>query len=613
MMQVQAWSKKRRKGISNMPDKKVRVTSAGSVDDGKSTVLARLLLDSEAIPLDQVPSKIDPHRLADLLDGLESERQQGITIDVAHRYFDSGNTRFHFADSPGHEQYTRNMATACAGSDALLLILDASVGLKPQSIKHMRIAIQLGVRNLIVAVNKMDLVGYRQRPFDRISIAVGDLLESFTSMFPNVQHSVVPISGLTGANIVNGSKRMEWWTGETLAGLLNNVKGSSEHPGYSGVKVQYVQRVAGGGRRYLGTVISGMVAEGDPLFLGERKLTVDDLYVAGEPADQAKQGETVSFVTQEELDLDSGLCIFSEPRVETHAFDGNLVWLDDESGAKGQSFLLRSHAGESRATLTRISNPSLATEGRAGETTKILANEILSAQISLDNPLPLEKFSDNDELGKFILINPLNFRTVAVGTLNHPLRRGSNITRPSLSVSAANHAELLNTDPKVIWLTGLSGSGKSTIADEISKSLHRKKVPHFVLDGDALRFGLNRDLGFTPEHRTENIRRTAEVAKILTEAGLHTIVCLVSPSDKDRKHAKQIIGDERFHLVYVSTDINTCRARDPKGLYAKADKGEIPNFTGVSAPFEEPIDASFVTTDEAPDILGQRIIDAFLD
>jgi bifunctional enzyme CysN/CysC len=572
-----------------MPREIFRVTSAGSVDDGKSTILARLLLDTGSIFDDQISKNFDPNRIADLLDGLESEREQGITIDVAHRFIDSETRRYQIADSPGHEQYTRNMATACAGSDALMLVVDATAGLKPQTRLHLEIALRLGIRDIIFVINKIDLVSHSKKTFDQLSVTISTLVASRTDFFSRIRPQVIPVSGLLGHNVVKRAAQLSWFKGPTLLEALDLLE-KRQTPGgpKTLIAVQYVQRIAGGGRRYLGSVRAGSVAKIQVLFANGKELRVQGLLASGVPSKAAETGSAVSLELDTAIDLQPGDLISSEVLQPHDQFEVDLIWLSEDKGIKGRKYLLRAGSSQTQASLTKLSQLDLTTNQKRGDLASIAMNEIQRCKVSLSSAVYLSPFLENQENGRFTLADPHSGNTVAVGTVNFALRRSENITKHDFKVTPELHAARMGTSPRVFWLTGLSGSGKSTIANALSCELHERGIPHFVLDGDNLRFGINRDLGFTEEERTENIRRTAEIAALMADAGLIVAVALVSPLERDREMAKQIIGEERFRLIYVNTPLEECERRDPKGLYAKARSGHIPNMTGVSSPYEEP-------------------------
>lgn len=572
-----------------MPKEIFKITSAGSVDDGKSTILARLLLDTGSIYDDQLSKSFDPSRLADLLDGLESEREQGITIDVAHRFFDSQTRRYQIADSPGHEQYTRNMATACAGSDALLLVVDAQEGPKPQTFHHLEIALRLGIRKIVFAVNKMDTVGYSKQIFTSISDGLEAHLQVRKRLGGQFEFQVIPLSGLKGHNVVRRSSKLSWFSGPTLLEALDGLSSlEHEQAGTADVfQVQLVQRIPGGGRRYLGRELAGTIEKGTVFDSKIGSLEVKEVFRAS--TDQRRsQHESISIELSREIDLDRGALLASALMDSHDQYEVDLIWLSQTFGQKGHLYLLKAGPMTALASITKIHTLDLETNLKNGEAQRIETNHIVRANINLNSELELQPFSQSLTLGSFILISQATGQTVAVGTVNHALRRSENLTRHEFDVSPTNHSGLTGNIPRVYWFTGLSGSGKSTIANQLSGALFEEGMPHAVLDGDNLRLGINRDLGFKLEDRTENIRRTAEIANLMCDAGLIVLVSLVSPMEADREMARQIIGSDRFELVFVDTPIEVCEERDPKGLYRKAREGEIPNFTGINSPFEKP-------------------------
>lgn len=572
-----------------MPKEIFRITSAGSVDDGKSTILARLLLDTGSIYDDQLAKNYDPNKIADLLDGLESEQSQGITIDVAHRFFDSKTRRYQLADSPGHEQYTRNMATACAGSDALLLVIDAREGLKPQTKHHLEIALRLGIKQIVFAVNKMDLVNFSQKRFNSVHEEIENHIIQRSSHFSNTLHSTVPVSGLKGSNIVKSSERLSWFAGKTLLKTLDGLRKPVAIDKDVIFRVQYIQRVPAGGRRYLGRLYSGHVEVGQTLYAANMEVKVAGLLASGEESTKAETNQAVSITLDREIDLQIGDMLSTQKFATHDQYEIDLIWLGANKGLRGVSYLLNAASDSATVTLTKISKIDLVSNLKTGEISDLSGNDIARCNISLSKTMPLESFSKHAELGKFTLVDRISGQTVAVATVNYPLRRSENIKKHALEITPEMHAQVTGNRPRVIWFTGLSGSGKSTIANSLSVELYSQGKPSFVLDGDNLRFGINRDLGFTESDRTENIRRTAEIAALMADAGIVVLVALVSPFERDRLMAKEIIGPERFRLVHVNTPLDVCEKRDPKGLYKKARRGQIPNFTGINSEFEPPV------------------------
>lgn len=573
-----------------MPNEIFHLTSAGSVDDGKSTILARLLLDTGSVFEDQLggidPRKVDATTIADLLDGLDSEREQGITIDVAHRFFDSAARRYHIADSPGHEQYTRNMATAASHANGMLLVVDARVGVKPQTRVHFDIARMLGIDQFVVAVNKMDLVGYKKKAFDTIHADIRRLVGEV-----DLTYRVVPVSGLVGDNIVKPSRKMSWWQGETVLEVLEGFAPHARYQGEPAFSIQYVQRVPGGGRRYLGSLLGGSLQVGgtlhSPKYLG-RELVIGELAHSGKPVSSSDGPSEVSIEIDLDLDFERGDVMTAAGSLGvTDQFEADVVWLDESEGFPGRTYLLRIGHTTVKSTITRLFGLD-DTRHKAGVLDRIGANDIARVNIETHQKIAVSPFSDGPDLGRFVLIDPVSGNTLAAGVVNHTLRRADNLIEHDFDVSVAERSRLTGNEGRVVWFTGLSGSGKSTLANAVSVELTQHGVPHSVLDGDSLRMGLNKDLGFSESDRVENIRRTAEVSSLMADSGLVVLVSLISPYRADRQSAREIVGGERFVEVFVDTPVEVCELRDSKGLYSKARRGLIPNFTGVSAPYEVP-------------------------
>jgi bifunctional enzyme CysN/CysC len=585
-----------------MPQEIFHLTSAGSVDDGKSTILARLLLDTGSVFEDQLggidPRKVDATTIADLLDGLESEREQGITIDVAHRFFDSAARRYHIADSPGHEQYTRNMATAASHANGMLLVVDARVGVKPQTRVHFDIATMLGINQFVVAVNKMDLVGYKKKAFDEIDADIQRLIGDV-----GLTYRVVPVSGLVGDNIVKPSRRMSWWHGETVLDVLEGFTPHAPSQEETLFSIQYVQRVPGGGRRYLGSLLGGSVNVGATLFsprYPSRGLVVSELAYSGRSVSSRSGPAEVSLEIDSDVDLERGDVMTTAGSLRvTDQFEADVVWLDESEGFPGRTYLLRIGHKTVKSTITRLFGLD-DTQQKAGVLDRIGANDIARVNIETHQKSAVSPFPDSPDLGRFVLIDPVSGNTIAAGVVNHTLRRADNLIEHGFDVSVAERSQLTGNQGRVVWFTGLSGSGKSTLANAVSVELTQHGIPHSVLDGDSLRLGLNKDLGFSESDRVENIRRTAEVAKLMADSGLVVLVSLISPYRADRESAREIVGGERFAEVFVDTPVEVCEQRDPKGLYSKARKGLIPNFTGITAPYEVP---------ESPDLVIDHVIE----
>ena len=568
----------------------LRITTAGSVDDGKSTLIARLLLDTNSIPQDHISAALgptaDPSRIADLLDGLESEKEQGITIDVAHRFFDSETRRYHLSDSPGHEQYTRNMATAAAGADVVILVLDASAGIKPQTQRHLGIAYRLGVRKFIVVANKFDLVKYSSKVYGELHAAVDELF----SEYQESEWIVIPASGTEGTAVVKRGSKMRWYQGPTILQALDNTTVRAPAEGAPAIAVQLVQRLGNRQRRYFGTVLRGTVKEDSELsiFPGTAQGTISHLRVSGRASKRAAAGSEIGFELREERDVERGAILAEEGSVvSSHQWDATVIWLGAEQGIPGRPYIAKMGYQTQRVTISHASEFSR--DQHRGPEAKVLEpNGTYRATVSGQQDFALAPFTEFLEAGRFILVNPEDGQTAAVGLVNFSLRRSANVLPHSFGLDLKQREKLAGGEGRVLWFTGLSGSGKSTIADAVSQRLTDSGRIVSVLDGDNLRTGLNSDLGFTETDRVENIRRTAEVAKLLAETGIVVAVSLISPYRQDRERARDIIGHDRFAEIHVATPLAICEERDPKGLYKKARSGEIPNFTGIDAPYEKP-------------------------
>lgn len=571
-----------------MIERSIQVTTAGSVDDGKSTLLARLMLDSGAIFDDQLGSSFDPTRIADLIDGLESERQQGITIDVAHRYLNLGNIRFHFKDAPGHEQYTRNMATAASGSDVLMLLVDVREGLKPQTRNHIDIALFMGITQIAVLVTKLDLANYSSAKFKNVQKQVDDYLRTHLLWSEELKTIVLPISGLKGDNVVSRGKRLDWYRGPTLKEALLAFESQGEEDGKGLAQVQYIRRLEGGGRMYYGQSLRGRLSQGQELDLAGRNVRLATIWQGGDKTNQVRVGDSFAFSLDKDIDLEVGDVVSEAPMDYQSSFSGTLIWFSEDPAVRGRTYSSIINNAHNRVTLAKIKPTELASGKEQGESRTLGVNAIAKVDLVFQKSIPGEWPRCPGFLARGVLVDPTSGDTVGAFLLDYPLRRSSNVTEHQFSVTRKDREELSGQRGHVIWLTGLSGSGKSSIADALSIRLTALGRPNLVLDGDSLRHGLNSDLGFSEADRSENIRRTAEVAKLIASAGMVAIVSLVSPRTVDREGARQIIGQEDFSEVFVDTPIEICESRDPKGLYKMARRGEIPNFTGVSAPFEKP-------------------------
>ncbi|MGJ4999189.1 adenylyl-sulfate kinase [Bradyrhizobium sp. HKCCYLS3077] len=595
----------------------LRLVTCGSVDDGKSTLVGRLLYDSKMLLDDQLDaltldSKASgtagpPLDFALLVDGLQAEREQGITIDVAYRFFATPRRRFVIADTPGHVQYTRNMATGASQADLALVLVDARKGVVGQTRRHSHILALLGVRHVLVAVNKMDLVGFDSERFATISATCRSLAEQLG--ISDVQ--CIPVVACDGDNIIGGSARMPWYVGPSVMEHLEQADvsdGIADRP--FRFPVQWVNRPHAEFRGFSGRVASGTLRCGDPVVVqpSGRRSRVTGIVTADGRLQQAVSGQSVTLLLADEIDASRGDVLTSgaSPVVTDH-FTAHLIWFDDEAMRQGRGYLLKSGTSSIGAVVSAMKH-RVCIETMAHEAAATLdANEIGCVDIALDRPLVCEAYRDSHALGSFILIDPFSRRTVAAGLIDAPLRRPAEISWHPLTVDKSVRARLKQQKPCVLWLTGLSGAGKSTIANLVDRRLCELGRHSALLDGDNLRHGINRDLGFTPEARVENIRRVAEIAALFVDAGLITLVSLISPFRADREMARRRFDAGEFVEIHVATSLARCEARDPKGLYRKARAGELSNFTGLGQAYEAPerpeitIDGDTLSADAAAD------------
>ncbi|WP_165222024.1 sulfate adenylyltransferase subunit CysN [Affinirhizobium pseudoryzae] len=598
----------------------LRFLTCGSVDDGKSTLIGRLLFDTKMIFDDQMTSlERDSTRFgttggdidfALLVDGLEAEREQGITIDVAYRFFATDRRKFIVADTPGHEEYTRNMATGASTADLAVVLVDARQGILSQTRRHSFIASLLGIRHVILAVNKIDLADFNEAVFSAI---VSDYL-SFAQDLGLKSICPIPISARFGDNVCTRSARMPWYHGKTLIEELETVETASDLATRPfRFPVQLIARPDDSFRGLSGEIASGTIRTGEAVVMAksgqasrvQRIVTMDDDLAA------AEAGQAVTLMLEDEVDASRGDILSppdNRPTVADH-FQAKLIWFDANPLMPGRSYILRTENHSTNATVTTLKY-QVNINTFSHEASKILQmNEIGVCNISTQAPIAFDPYSDNRITGNFILIDRMSNATVAAGMIDHPLRRALNVHWQSLSVDKKVRSELKAQRPAVLWFTGLSGAGKSTIANALEKMLTAEGRHTYMLDGDNLRHGLNRDLGFTAEDRVENIRRTAEVAKLMADAGLIVLVCLISPFRADRETARAMMPDGEFIEIFIDTPINVCAERDPKGLYKKAFAGQLANFTGVSSPYEAPDNPELRldTTAEAPEDLAAQV------
>ena len=604
-----------------MPNSLLRVLACGSVDDGKSTLIGRLLFECGTIPDDiMLTLERDSRRFgtveggtdyALLVDGLSAERDQGITIDVAYRFFETPRRRFILADAPGHEQYTRNMVTGASASDVAVLLVDARKGLLVQTRRHAAIASLLGIRQVVLAVNKMDLVGFDQAVFDTI---VTDFYALLGKLGP-LAVTAIPVCARDGDNVTRPSTRMPWYSGTTLLTALEGAEPTS-HVAERAFRlpVQLVARPDHTFRGYAGTVATGTLRPGMAVVnaMSGIEAVVSRIVTMDGDIAEAVPGQAVTLVLDREIDVSRGDVLAAAPPPElADQVTAWVVWMDDTPLFRGRAYQFMLGTRSAVGTVTQISS-RLDVDTLAEVPVRELAlNEIGRVTISLAERVPCERYAVSRELGGFILIDRLTRNTVGAGMVTE-LRAGSrNIQWHHLDVDKQARAGLKGQKPAVLWFTGLSGAGKSTIANLVEKRLHAQGRHTMSLDGDNVRHGLNRDLGFSEADRVENIRRVAEVSKLFVEAGLIVLVSFISPYRAERMLARDCVTEGEFLEIFVDTPVEECRRRDPKGMYRRADAGQIRNFTGVDAPYEVPLDPEIrlPTLEAPPEALAERVVD----
>jgi bifunctional enzyme CysN/CysC len=591
----------------------LRFLTCGSVDDGKSTLIGRLLYNADAIMGDQLAALEreskrfgttgDDVDFSLLLDGLEDERQQRITIDVAYRYFSTARRSFIVADSPGHEQYTRNMATGASTADLAVLLVDARKGILAQTRRHSLICSLFGIRHIVLAVNKLDLMGFDRAVFDRIAEDyahfAGDL--GFASLV------MIPLSARYGDNLTERSARMPWYEGPSLLDYLESVEvGDAEGDQPFRFPVQWVNRPNSDFRGFAGTVAAGSIAPGDPIQVmgSARASRIKEIVTFGGLLPRAVAGDAVTLTLEDEIDVARGDLLVDPkgPAELADQFAAHLVWMKEDTLVPGRSYWLKLGTRTVSATVTALKHRIDVDTGAHVAVRSLAINEIGFCNLAASVPVAFDPYEKNRETGGFILIDRLTQETAAAGVIAFALRRASNIHWHESSVKPAQRAGLKGHQPAVLWLTGLSGAGKSTIANRLEQKLLAIGCHTMLLDGDNVRHGLNRDLGFTDTDRVENIRRIGEVARLMGDAGLLVICAFISPFRADRQMAREVAAPHPFVEVYVDTPIAECIRRDPKGLYAKAGSGAIPNFTGIDSAYEPP-----QTPDIRLDTVGQDV------
>ncbi|HST27488.1 MAG TPA: adenylyl-sulfate kinase [Rudaea sp.] len=595
----------------NTPDL-LRFITCGSVDDGKSTLLGHLLYDAKLLRDDEMATLGDPPDFSRLLDGLALEREQGITIDVAYRYFSTAARDFIVADCPGHAQYTRNMATGASTASLALVLVDARKGVLTQTRRHSYICALLGIRRVVLAVNKMDVAGFDEAVFAAIEREYREL----AAKLGITDVTAIALSALDGDNLVARSPRMPWYRGPTLLEYLERVP--AQHDAIDTpmrLPVQWVNRSGQDFRGYAGTLVAGRIAVGDAVVAlpSARHTHVTRVFDGDKDIDAAIAGQAVTLTLADEIDIARGDVIAAThdaPEVADQ-FAAHILWMDEAPLLPGRLYFFQLGPASAVARVTAIRHRVDVDTQESLSATRLEMNEVGYVHLSLDHPVAFEPYVKNPALGGFVLIDRQSFATAACGTIDFALRRAANIHWQALSVDRTTRAASMQQHPRCLWLTGLSGSGKSTIANQVEQRLHALGRHTYLLDGDNVRHGLNRDLGFTDEDRVENIRRVAEVARLMVDAGLIVLVSFISPFRDERRMARDLFGAGDFAEVFVDTPIELCEKRDPKGLYAKARAGELRNFTGVDSPYEPPLEPELHlrTEKESVDALARRVVE----
>ncbi|MDF1681294.1 sulfate adenylyltransferase subunit CysN [Ponticaulis sp.] len=599
----------------------LRFITCGSVDDGKSTLIGRMLYDSKMIFEDQLDAlESDSKRVgtqgenidfALLVDGLTAEREQGITIDVAYRFFSTDKRKFIVADTPGHVQYTRNMATGASTADLAILLIDARRGVLEQTRRHAFIASSLGIRKLVLAINKMDLQNYEQSVFDDIE---SDFIEFAEELATGIEIQAIPMSALEGTNITTKSDQTPWYDGPSLMEYLETVPVDDDRLNAPfRLPVQYVNRPNLDFRGFSGQIPSGSVKVGDRVktLPSAKETTVTRILSGDQDVQEATAGESVTVCFADEVDTSRGdlICTAESPAQVADQFQARIFWMADDKMLPGRRYLMKIGSKTVTAQVNETKYRIEMSDLQDRPARDLSLNEVGVCTLSLDQAIPFDPYNEIRETGGFILIDRLNNNTVGMGMIDFALRRAGNIHWQSVDVNKEAHSAQKNQKPAVLWFTGLSGSGKSTIANALQKRLYSIDRHTYLLDGDNVRHGLNRDLGFTDADRVENIRRVSEVSKLMVDAGLITLVSFISPFRSERRMARNMVEDGEFVEVFVNTPLNVAEERDVKGLYKRAREGKIKNFTGIDSPYEPPtepeieIDTTKVSADEAAEII----------
>ena len=598
----------------------LKFITCGSVDDGKSTLLGRLLYEAQLIFDDQVDSLISDSKkigtqgeeidFALLVDGLAAEREQGITIDVAYRFFSTDARKFIVADSPGHEQYTRNMITAASNAELAIILIDARKGVLEQTKRHSFIVNMVGIKNIIVAINKMDLIHYNEEQYKSIvenyKKTVADQLD-----FESIEF--IPISALKGDNITKNSTKIDWYKSPSIMELLEQAKISKNSVDTFCMSVQNVLRPNLDFRGFSGQVSSGSLNIGDNIFVGKttQKAQVESIILGFDDEKTCHEGDSVTLCLDKEIDISRGDLLTTDPSYldNGNIFDANIIWFNDSKCFKNRSYLIKIGTKVINAKIEKFKHKIDINSYKEVACSSISMNEIARCEIRLDQNVDFKPYTEDRTNGSFILIDKQTNLTVGAGTVNHILRKSSNVIWEKHDIEMSDRNLMLGHKSKVLFFTGLSGSGKSTLSNCLEKELFARNILTYSLDGDNLRHGLNRDLGFSDEDRIENLRRVGEISKILYDSGVYVLASFIAPFSKDRSNIKELFRDEDFIEIFVKCNIDSLQKRDPKGLYKKALSGEIPNFTGINSPYEVPenpdivVDTSKLTVKESLKII----------
>lgn len=589
----------------------LRFITCGSVDDGKSTLIGRMLFEAQTLFEDQIQilkndskkhgtqgSEID---YALLVDGLSAEREQGITIDVAYRFFSTYKRRFIVADTPGHEQYTRNMITGASTADVAIILIDARKGLLEQTKRHSFLTSLVGIKNIIIAVNKMDLIDFNQEAYNEIIADYKEFAENLN--YSNIFD--IPISALKGDNVIRSSKNLNWFKGPSLLPLLESIKIESIKESFI-LPIQNVIRPNLDYRAFCGKVSSGVINLGDKIksLPSGESAKISSINIGKKNLKKALTDQSISITLDKEIDISRGdvICNDKLPVEISNIFDVNVCWLSDNKCYKGRNYFIKIGSQKVSCQIIDLKFKYDVNNLKKLPTKELGLNDIANLTISLNKDIPFTIFSENKSLGKLIIIDPLTNQTAGAAMINHSLRRANNIHKHNLSITRALREKLNGNKAKLLWFTGLSGSGKSTIADLLEKKLYMRGIRTFILDGDNIRHGLNSDLGFSDADRVENIRRVAEVSKLMLDAGIFVLSSFISPFISDREMVRNMFSEGEFIEIYVNTPIEIAESRDPKGLYKKAREEKIPNFTGISSPYEEPVNPEIILSTQNKEV-----------